>query len=262
MSQAASSSEAEWFADHFGGAAAQIIEFLEEDGVELTGARVADVGSGDGTIALGMAMRSGAAQVVGYDIRLTDQQELRALAGRQGLDDLPHNIFFQASTPEELPAASESTDIVYSWSVLEHAANPVALLSEVRRILRPEGILFLQVWPLFPSEHGGHLWTGPVREPFAHLRQAPHEIDALLAGGAGTYPGLDAQVEWRSLNRLTLDDLQRALLASRLLPTKLELLTSRVHLDRDLMRHRLSDLGIGGVKLLAVPTGVAPVAPS
>jgi hypothetical protein len=59
---------------------------------------------------------------------------------------------------------------------------------------------------------------------------------------------------------MSLDDLQRSLLAARLTPTKVELITNPVHLTRDLMRYRLSDLTIGGVKLLAVPWGVTPPA--
>lgn len=73
--------------------------------------------------------------------------------------------------------------------------------------------------------------------------------------------GFDAPTEWESLNRLTLDVLQRALLAARPMPSKVELMTSTVRLARDLMRHRLSDLVIGGVKILAAPWGAAPEQP-
>ncbi|MDX2168970.1 MAG: class I SAM-dependent methyltransferase [Deltaproteobacteria bacterium] len=40
-----------------------------------------------------------------------------------------------------LPLASASCDVVYSRQVLEHVRQPCALLREVRRVLRPDGLL-------------------------------------------------------------------------------------------------------------------------
>lgn len=49
-------------------------------------------------------------------------------------------------------------DVVVTWSALEHVAEPVSMLREIRRILRPGGVLFLQLWPFYYSDRGSHLW--------------------------------------------------------------------------------------------------------
>jgi len=250
-----------WFDDHYHGAVDQIIDFLAADGITLEGQRVADVGCGEGTVALGLAHRSGAAHIDAYDVRTPDRDHLASIAASAGMTaGVPTTLALHESSPDAIPAPSDWFDVVVSWSVFEHVSDPVAMLSEVRRILKPDGVFFLQIWPLFHSEHGGHLWLTSADEPYAHLRSPAADIAARISGDEGTYPGFAAHEEWASLNRLSLDDLQRALLAARLIPSKVELLTTPVHLTRDLMRHRLSDLTIGGVKLLAVPWGVTPEA--
>ena len=249
----------QWFHDHYSDAAEQIIDFLAADGISLDGKKVADVGCGEGTISLGLAHRADIAQLDAYDLRPGSRGRLAELARNAGVsDEIPVCLNFHESSPTSIPAPPDYFDFVFSWSVFEHVRDPVGLLSEVRRILSPGGIFFLQIWPLFHSEHGGHLWLSSADEPFAHLREPHGEIGARISEDEGTYPGFKAIDEWVSLNRTSLDDIQRSLLASRLVPTRVELMTSPVHLTRDLMRYRLSDLTIGGVKLLAVPWGVTP----
>jgi hypothetical protein len=55
------------------------------------------------------------------------------------------------------------------------------------------------------------------------------------------------------LNRVSLDDLQRAMLAAQLRVGKLEIQSECVHIPPQLARRSLSLLGISGVKLLAAP---------
>jgi len=254
MSQHARPTATRWFHDHYSSAASQIIDFLAGDGLSLDGKRVADIGCGEGTISLGLAHKANIAHLDGYDLRPGSRDRLAELARNAGVrDDIPACLNLHQSGPTEIPAPQGFFDVVFSWSAFEHVRDPVGLLSEVRRILSPDGVFFLQIWPLFPSEHGGHLWLSDASEPFAHLTSSHEEVAARIAGNTGTYPGFSAADEWASLNHMTLDDLQRALLAARLTPAKVELITNPVHLTRDLMRHRLSDLTIGGVKLLAAP---------
>ena len=259
MSQHARPTATRWFHDHYSSAASQIIDFLAGDGLSLDGKRVADIGCGEGTISLGLAHKANIAHLDGYDLRPGSRDRLAELARNAGVrDDIPACLNLHQSGPTEIPAPQGFFDVVFSWSAFEHVRDPVGLLSEVRRILSPDGVFFLQIWPLFPSEHGGHLWLSDASEPFAHLTSSHEEVAARIAGNTGTYPGFSAADEWASLNHMTLDDLQRALLAARLTPAKVELITNPVHLTRDLMRYRLSDLTIGGVKLLAAPWGVTP----
>src|SRR3954451_2729609 len=243
----------EWFREHYEDAADKVISFLGEDGIELAGKQVADLGCGDGVIDLGVAMKAGPARLVGFDVRPTDEEALLRAARAAGVArELPHNLEFQTSHVEGLPAEDASFDVVYTWSAFEHVSNPVALLGEVRRVLKDDGYLFLQLWPFFHSEHGGHLWIH-YEDPFPHLTRDDATILEETKGKRATDPSRPADDEYRSLNRMTLDELQRALLVNGLLVTKLRLLSETVHVPPRLAHMPLSLLGVGGVELLAVP---------
>jgi SAM-dependent methyltransferase len=161
---------------------------------------------------------------------------------------------FVESQPVRLPAEDSSFDVVVSWSAFEHVREPVGLSSEIGRILRPHGVLFLQLWPFYRSDRGSHLWHW-FPEPFHHLLQREEEIERqMLASPDGdTSSATDMLDEFRGLNRMTVDDLQRALMAGGLLVRRAELLTGTINVPPELARLPLSDLAISGVKLIAGP---------
>jgi SAM-dependent methyltransferase len=245
----------QWFSDHFDSAAQQIIDFIAGDGLVIEGKTVADVGSGDGIIDLGFLLKARPGRVIGFDLRPTDIDALRrsAAAAEVGssLPD-PERLTFLQSEPDRLPAPNDMFDIVYTWSVFEHVSDPTRMLQEVHRILKPDGVFFLQLWPFYSSRHGGHAWMA-VSEPFAHLSRSPFELEQRLRGRQGTDPTRTADDEFQSLNRLTLDGLQRALLLAHLRIAKVELLSETVHLPPEIAHHPLTDLAISGIKLLATP---------
>jgi SAM-dependent methyltransferase len=245
----------QWFVDHFDHAAQAIIDFIISDGVQLEGSLIADIGSGDGIIDFGVAMKARPAKLVGYDIRPTDREALRRAVVAAGVSeefpDAEHFAFVESKV-DLIPAEHDSFDVVLSWSTFEHVDQPVRMLQEVRRILKPEGVFFLQLWPFFGSQHGGHLWLS-VEEQFAHLSRSPFQLEAELKGKRGTDPSRSADDEFRSLNRITLNDLQRAMLAAGLRIYKVELMAETVHIPPALMSFPLADLAISGVKLLASP---------
>jgi SAM-dependent methyltransferase len=244
-----------WFADHFDGAAQEIIDFIAADGIVLEGATLADIGSGDGIIDLGVMLKARPAKLVGYDLKASDPEALRRSMSAAGVEEeLPDQnvLAFARSEPDHVPAPNDTFDVVFTWSVFEHVSNPVEMLREVHRILKPDGIFFLQLWPFFNSQHGGHLWL-TIDEPFAHLIRSPFEIEQALKGEPATDPSRPADDEFRSLNRLTLDGLQRALLDAHLRIAKIELISEAAHVPATLAHLPISELAISGVKLLAVP---------
>jgi SAM-dependent methyltransferase len=248
--------EATWFRDHFENAPAEIGSFLRGADVDIRGLRVADVGCGDGIMALGVASRLSPAELVGFDVNVTDTEGLLARARAQrAVDALPENLTFTQCTPTRLPAPDASFDLVYTWSAFEHVQDPVAVLTEINRVLGPGGLLFLQLWPFYLSERGSHLWDW-FPQPFHHLLGSDEEIEAAMtaaATGDDFMPGYMLD-EFKKLNRISLDGLQDALLAAGLDVVRLELITHLVGLEPELARrHRLLDLGTGGVKLLARP---------
>jgi SAM-dependent methyltransferase len=244
---------ARWFTEHFEQAADEMLDFLGGDGISLEGRRVADVGCGDGIIDLGLALKGRPDELVGFDLIDVDTEGLQRAAVAAGVtEELPPCLRFERSEPVTLPAPARHFDVVVSWSVFEHVDDPVGLLTDIRRVIKPDGYFFLPLWPFFDSEHGGHLWPH-YEGPYPHHLHRDEEIIDDVQGGRATDPRRAAEDEYRSLNRITLDDLQRALLVSGFAVGKLKLLTQPVHVPRELRHRSLYELGVGGVELLASP---------
>jgi SAM-dependent methyltransferase len=247
--------EATWFWDHYDEAAPEVVAWLESEGLTLAGREVADIGCGDGIIDLGIVHRGGPARLVGFDVNPVDTDHLLRRAREEGVaGELPPELEFRVSDSRAIPADDAAFDVVVTWSAFEHVAEPVSVLREARRILRPDGVLFLQLWPFYYSERGSHLWDW-FPEGFHHLTQHEDEIRdgmGLASPDAAEHPRYMFH-EFRHLNRITVDELQRALLAAGLSVRKFELLTNPMHLTDELARYPLSQLGIAGVKLLATP---------
>jgi SAM-dependent methyltransferase len=242
-----------WFAEHFDQAAGEILDFLGGDSISLEGRRVADVGCGDGIIDLGVMLKGQPEELVGYDLMDVDTDALLRAARAAGVADaLPPGLRFERSEPVSIPAPAEHFDVVYTWSVFEHVDDPVGLLADIRRVIKPEGWLFLQLWPFYDSEHGGHLWPH-YEGPFPHHLRRDDQILEEVEGSGATDPRRTAEDEYQSLNRITLEDLHRALLVNRFRVVKLKLLTDAVHIPPQLSHRPLFELGVGGVELLARP---------
>lgn len=244
-----------WFAEHYKDAADQVIDFLAGAGVDLGGRQVADIGCGDGIIDLGVAHKAEPARMVGFDVVPTDTGWLLDRARAEGVcEDLPSHLEFRTCGARTLPAEDDSFDFVFTWSAFEHVEDPIAVFREIHRVMRPTGILMLQIWPLYYSEHGAHLWQC-IPDQFVHLLHDADEIRAAVRA-TSRYPRetLEEFLEvFDTLNRVTLDDLQRAMLAASLRVAKVELQSESVHIPPELARRPLSQTGISGVKLLAVP---------
>ena len=254
MPERAQRASSEWFWEHYDDAADQIISFLAGDGLSLTGKDVADVGCGDGIIDLALAQKAAPASFVGFDVRPSTGDMLAKARAEGVAEELPPQLRFETSQQTRLPAGDDSFDFVVTWSTFEHVQEPAALLRDVHRVLRPGGILMLQLWPFYHSEHGSHLWQW-FSDGFVQLRSSPPEIERAVRGNPGPDPPWAEEMleEFRTLNRITLDGLQSALHSARFAVRKLELLTHAIHIPPELERYPLSLLGVAGVKLLASP---------
>ena len=245
--------DAQWWHDHYEWAVGEVLDFIGGTGATLTGATVADLGCGDGIIDLGLAVRAQPARLVGYDLNPTDTERLLERSRRNGgPHELPGNLEFAETGPQRIPAGDGSYDAVVSWSAFEHVRDPIAVLGEVRRVLKPGGFMFLQLWPFYHSERGSHLWDW-FPEGFHHLDRSEEEIAADMRA-SDRQERLEYMLgEYRTLNRIDLDGLHRALLAAGLGVTQVELVSHRVMIPPRLMRYPLSQLAVAGVKLLATP---------
>lgn len=241
-----------WFREHYDEAAGHVLAFLEAGGISMEGKDVVDVGSGDGIIDLALAHRGHPRRLVGYDLRRTDSENLAAQAARYGVAEIPPQLVFEASQTRRLPADDDNFDIAVTWSAFEHISDPVSVATEMRRILRPDGVLFLQLWPFHRSERGSHLWDW-FPEPHHHLLEHEGNIVKRMRASDVHDPGFTSYMtdEFEHLNRITLEELHRSLLAAGFRVARLELMTGAVQCPPALSRYPLADLAISGVKLLA-----------
>jgi len=261
LRQAQQEDEWPWFAEHYHEAPQHILDFIAGDELSVEGLKVADIGCGDGIIDLGLMELGAPRQLVGFDLLETDTDELLQAARQNGVEltTLPPELEFRVNHGTTVPAADGEFDALVSWSTFEHVDDPVGLLTEMRRIVRDDGFLFLQIWPLYWSEHGSHLWAW-YPDGYAQLDHDAAEIEERLRTD---HPDRAADVdfvldEFRNLNRITADQLQRALLAAGWSISKFELLTGATHVRPNHARRPLSELGVSGIKLLAVPAVRSP----
>jgi SAM-dependent methyltransferase len=115
----------------------------------LSGTRLLDVGSGDGTFLLDV--RAAGWNAVGLDV----SSRAAANAARLGLD-------VRVGELTQRPFEPDTFDVVRLWSVLEHVREPLETMREVARVLRPGGWAIVQV----PNARGaaaralGQRWVG------------------------------------------------------------------------------------------------------
>lgn len=242
-----------WFLEHVTNPPQEIAEFLSGTTVDIDGARILDVGCGDGMIDLGMVRRFRPYEFVGTDIFPTDVDDLADMSRRFLGSELPDNLRFAQCTETLLPFADSRFDFVMSWSVFEHVSDPVRVLSEIRRVLRPRGYMFLQIWPLYHSQRGSHLWRW-YPEGWEHLRKPREVLRQELASFTEGQEELRESMltDLDTLNRITLTQLQNAVTAAGLKIRRVSATADTIDVPEDLLRYPISDLMISEIRLLAV----------
>ena len=242
-----------WFLEHVTKPPQEIADFLAGTSVDIDGARILDVGCGDGMIDLGMVRKFRPYEFVGTDIFQTDVDDLAEMSRRFLGSELPDNLRFAECTETMLPFADSRFDFVMSWSVFEHVSDPVRVLTEIKRVLRPRGYMFLQIWPLYHSQRGSHLWKW-YPEGWEHLRRPHDELRKELASFTEGQADLREAtlVDFDTLNRITLSQLQNAVTAAGLKIRRVSATADTIDVPEDLLRYPISDLMISEIKLLAV----------
>jgi SAM-dependent methyltransferase len=98
------------------------------------GLSLLDVGCGPGTITGDLAVRLAPGQVVGIDASEEVIAEARALAASG-----PPSLSFEVGSLFDLRFDDGTFDIVHAHQVLQHVGDPLAALTEMRRVCRPGG---------------------------------------------------------------------------------------------------------------------------
>lgn len=113
-------------------------DYLEAMGIDEA-ASVLDLGCGTGVAARAIARRPGfRGEVLGIDL----SPYLAATAGRLAAEEgLGERATFRAGDTHSLALADASHDMVVAHTLLSHVGDPIAVLGEARRVVRPGGMI-------------------------------------------------------------------------------------------------------------------------
>jgi SAM-dependent methyltransferase len=104
------------------------------------GMSLLDCGCGSGSITVGLAEAVSPGRVIGIDVE-------RSVIERAVLRTKQHaitNARFQVGSGYELPFEDNSFDAVFAHALLEHLGEPLRAIREMRRVLKPGGVLGLR----------------------------------------------------------------------------------------------------------------------
>jgi len=150
-----------------------------------------DIGTGPGGIPLKIAARLPKLQVVGVDYSVNMiLAAQRAAAGQE----LARRVHFVVGDGNRLAFPDACFDLVLSNSVLHHFQNPVALMNEMTRVARPDGIVLLRdlrrpgrlIFPLHVGWYGRH-YSGLMKKLYVdsvHAAYTGEELGELLRQSA------------------------------------------------------------------------------
>ncbi|HVF34663.1 MAG TPA: class I SAM-dependent methyltransferase, partial [Candidatus Saccharimonadia bacterium] len=179
----------DWFYKHFDHAARTVASYMLGDSPLLAG-RVLDVGCGDGITDLGLAARWRPQEFVGIDpFRGYERLPEILRAAHYPADAIPACLRFLPADANEIPFPDDHFDVVVSWGSLEHIVGGYErALAEIRRVLRPDGLLFVHPG-LYYSDIGNHLgeFAFAREEPYVHLKRSRAALRELVLSSTPDY---------------------------------------------------------------------------
>ncbi len=113
------------------------------------GMRLLDVGCGPGTITVDLAERVAPGRVTAVEATAQALDLARAEATARGRD----NLDFVVSDVHALDLPDGAFDVVHAHQVLQHVADPVRALREMRRVCAPGGIVAAR-----DADYAGFVW--------------------------------------------------------------------------------------------------------
>jgi len=141
-----------YFGYQYGLGSEYIAPYLKSKGVQLSGARICEIGCGESGVLAALA-EEGAAEVIGIDIREVAIESSEKIFGALGIkgEFAIHNITAQAP-PEKW---QQHFDVVLLRDVIEHLEQTELSLRHVMDFMKPGGWLYV-VFPPYYSPFGAH----------------------------------------------------------------------------------------------------------
>lgn len=214
----------EWFRAHFDYAADVVHQWLGS-ALDVRTARLLNFGCGDGITDLALVLRHGATAIHGVDIRREYAKLPRIAREQLGMARIPAALTFE-TIASGAPLADRHTglDGIMSWSTFEHVQREqlLPILRDLHACLRPGGVFFLQIEPLFYSPFGSHLRRYDDA-PWHHLMVSEDDLWRVIEAHQGPINAAEVDFgfadfgvegykrfvfkEYQALNRLTADEL-------------------------------------------------------
>ncbi|MDX6749177.1 methyltransferase domain-containing protein [Geminicoccaceae bacterium 1502E] len=157
------------------------------DRIDLDGVQQAlDLGCGTGVAARTLARRRHfAGRVLGIDLSPALVERARALAGAE----LPEErVQFEAGDARALALPDASFDVIIAHTLLSHVADPLAVVREAARLVRPGGRIVLcdgdyaSLSFVTEAEDGGEGTDRMLREALVTNPRVMRTVPRLLAG--------------------------------------------------------------------------------
>jgi ubiquinone/menaquinone biosynthesis C-methylase UbiE len=130
------------------------------------GDSVLDVGCGPGTITIDLARLVAPGATIGIDLSADVIETARANGAASGVDGL----HFDVGNVYALTFDDATFDVVFAHQILQHLAEPVAALVDLRRVLRPGGLLAAR-----DADFGAFAWY-PLDERLSRWMELYHQI--------------------------------------------------------------------------------------
>jgi SAM-dependent methyltransferase len=220
----------------------------EEGDGPIDGTWALEAGGGPGFFLPSFGRRFAA--VVFVDCSLANLVQARKLVREEGLT----NVFFIRGSVESLPLRSGSMDFVHQNGVIEHVADPVAMVRESIRVLSERGTYFClspNRYPISPEPHFRIPLFGIFPPPIRRLLVARVRG---LTSEAGT--DLRSLRQLKRIFRAANAGEPRVLFLPRLLRT-----TARSTPVRNLVRGMLQTPGLSRLLSAAVNGPLLPIMP-
>jgi SAM-dependent methyltransferase len=207
--------------------AAAVAEHFEQGfwiPLKVTGAAVLEVGAGYGALQAEL-LRRGATRAIALD---PSEDAVAELSRRLGSD---RRLEVVQAPLESCPLPDESVDVVVSYATFEHLGDLDASFAQLRRVLKPGGLVFVKYGQPWLHYNGPHLVTY-IHVPWAHLFFRDRTIRTVLERyrREGRYPAasIDARLEdLDHMNRLSLTGHIKAIKRSGLEILQLENMSPR-----------------------------------
>jgi len=129
------------------------------------GMSLLDIGCGPGSITVDLAARVAPGRVTAVEVSDGALELARTYAAQRGQD----NIDFVVADAHTLDLPDAAFDVVHAHQVLQHLADPVLALEQLRRVCRPGGIVAARdgdyagfTW--YPQEPALDEWLALVRK--------------------------------------------------------------------------------------------------